>query len=90
MTTTEAAAERLEFEFYPVGAWLAKGISGPKLAERLKARVAATTWSDVGGPGEVYFDPPSQCLIVLQSQPAQAAIEDLLAAGPQARTEEKR
>jgi hypothetical protein len=90
VTTTEAAAERLDIEFYPVGAWLAKGISGPHLAERLKARVAATTWSDVGGPGEVYFDPPSQCLIVLQSQPAQVAIEDLLAAGPQARTEEKR
>ncbi len=37
VTTTEAAAERLEIEFYPVGAWLAKGISGPHLAERLKA-----------------------------------------------------
>ena len=47
------------------------------LAERLKTRVAASTWSDVGGPGEVYFDPPSQCLIVLQSQPVQAAVERL-------------
>ena len=56
VTTAEAAAERLEIEFYPVGAWLAQGISGPHLAERLKARVAATTWSDVGGFGEVYFD----------------------------------
>ena len=57
------------------------------LAERLKTRVAASTWSNVGGPGEVYFDPPSQCLIVLQSQPAQAAVERLLAAGPQQKGE---
>jgi hypothetical protein len=82
VTTAEAAAERLEIEFYPVAAWLAKGTSGPHLAERLKARIAATTWSDVGGFGEVYVDSPSQCLIVLQSQPAQVAIETLLAAGP--------
>jgi hypothetical protein len=82
VTTPEAAAERLEIEFYPVAAWLAKGTSGPHLAERLKARIAATTWSDVGGSGEVYFDSPSRCLIVLQSQPAQLAIEALLAAGP--------
>ena len=51
-----------------------------ELAERLKARVAASTWTDAGGLGEVYFDPPPQCLIVLQSQPVQAAIERLLAA----------
>lgn len=92
VTTKEMAEERLELEFYPVGPWLAKqdpplpqagvgqGVRGSSLADRLKARVAASTWSDVGGPGEVFFDPPSQCLIVLQSQPAQAAIERLLAA----------
>ena len=82
VTTTEAADERLELEFYPVAAWLAKGIAGPALAERLKAHVAASTWSDVGGLGEVYFDPPSECLLVLQSQPAQVAIERLLRGGP--------
>jgi hypothetical protein len=81
VTTIEAADERLDLEFYPVGTWLAQGISGPHLAERLKSRIAASTWSDVGGPAEVYFDPPSKCLIVLQSQPPQVAIERLLA-GP--------
>ena len=91
MTTKEAAEERLELEFYPVGPWLAnensplplgegQGVRAAALAERLKAQVAASTWSDVGGPGEVYFDPPSQCLIVLQSQPVQAAVERLLTA----------
>ena len=90
VTSAEAAAERLEIEFYPVGAWLAQGVSGPHLAERLKARVAASTWGDVGGPAEVYFDRPSQCLIVLQSQAAQVAIERLLVAGPQPKADEKK
>ncbi len=79
VTTKEAAEERLELEFYPVGPRLAKGTSGPALAEQLRARVAASTWSEAGGAGEVYFDRPSQCLIVLQSQPAQAAVEQFLA-----------
>ena len=33
ITTTEAADERLEIEFYPIGPWLAKGISAARLAE---------------------------------------------------------
>jgi hypothetical protein len=63
----------------PVFQQAAKGVSGPGLVERIKARVAAATWSDVGGPGEMHFDPPSGYIIVLQSQPAQAAIQRLLA-----------
>jgi hypothetical protein len=54
------------------------GVRAAKLIQRLKTKVAAATWSDAGGSAEVCFDPPSQCLIVLQSQPAQAAIERLL------------
>ena len=61
VTTKEAAEERLELEFYPVGPWLDKGIAGPKLAEGLKARVAASTWSDAGGLADACFDPPSRC-----------------------------
>ncbi len=91
VTSAEAAEERLELEFYPVGGWLAKkdsplalgegpGVRAAKLIERLKTAVAPATWSDTGGSGEVYFDTPSQCLIVLQSQPVQAAIERQLAA----------
>lgn len=78
ITSKEAADERLELEFYPIKAWLDAGFTGPKLAERLKARVAGRTWSDVGGAGEIYFDEPSGCLIVLQSQPTQAAVARLL------------
>ena len=31
-----------------------------------------------GGPGLIDFDPLSQCLIVLQSQPVQAEVQALL------------
>ncbi len=82
VTTPEAADERLELEFYPIKPWLERGISGQRLAEQLKGRVAPATWNDVGGLAEICFDSPSGCLIVLQSQPAQAAIQRLLAAGP--------
>jgi hypothetical protein len=79
VTSSEAAEERSELEFYPVGPRLEGGESAAKLVERLKTAAAASTWSDAGGSGDIYFDGPSQCLIVLQSQPVQAAIERKLA-----------
>ncbi|MBU4273662.1 MAG: hypothetical protein KKA28_17510 [Planctomycetes bacterium] len=82
VTTEEAAEERLELEFHPIGLWLDRGIQAERLAEQLKARVAPVSWSDVGGEADIYFDAPSGCLIVLQSQPAQATIQQLLATPP--------
>jgi hypothetical protein len=90
VTTKEAAGEKLEVEFYPVEPLLDKknsprplagegpGVREQKLVERLKSEIAPATWNDTGGQGEIYFDAPSQCLIVLQSQPIQAAVERLL------------
>ncbi len=82
VTTEEAAEERLELEFHPISPWLDRGIQAERLAEQLKARVAPVSWSDVGGLADIYFDAPSSCLIVLQSQPAQEAIQRLLATPP--------
>lgn len=82
VTSRKALQARLELEFYPVATALAKGETGPALAERIKSRLAGATWSDAGGPGVVYFDKPSGCLIVLQSQPVHAAIQQLLAEKP--------
>jgi hypothetical protein len=79
ITTRKAVASRLELEFYLVADLLAKGETGPALIERIKGRLAGSTWSDAGGPGVLHFDGPSGCLIVLQSQPVQAALEGLLA-----------
>ena len=69
----------MELEFYALDRWLKQGMTGPAVVERLKARVRNNTWSDAGGPGEIYFDAPSGYILVLQSQPVQAAIGELLA-----------
>jgi hypothetical protein len=75
VTTHEAADDRVELEFYPVGSQLSKGMTGEILIERLRAQVLPTTWREAGGLGEAVFDGPSNCVIVLQTQAAQAAIE---------------
>jgi hypothetical protein len=78
ITSREAVQAELELEFYRVGELLGAERSGPGLAEMLRTRVEPATWTGAGGPGVVRFDEPSGCLIVLQSQPAQAAVERLL------------
>jgi len=74
-TTRKAVADRLELEFYPVKDLLAAGQNGEALAGRVKGQVAPATWTGAGGKGVVLFDQPSKHLIVLQSQPVQAAVQ---------------
>jgi hypothetical protein len=61
-----------------VGNLLNRGENVVELMGRIKREVYPSTWSDAGGPGTLYFDPPSQCLLVLQTQTAQMAVEKLL------------
>ncbi len=75
VTTRKAVADRLELEFHPVEDLLAAGQSGEALAGRVKGQVAPATWTGNGGKGGVLFDQPSKHLIVLQSQPVQAAVQ---------------
>ena len=77
--TKEAADERLDLEFYSIAPQLGRGVSAAALIEQVKAKIGPMAWTDSGGPGEILFDAPSRSLMVLQSQPAQAAIEQLLA-----------
>jgi len=79
ITSPKTLDARLELEFYPLAALLKQGQTPAALLERLRSTVAPATWSDAGGPGVLYFDRPSSCLIVLQSQPVQAAVEAFLA-----------
>ena len=81
VTTAKAAEARLELEFYKVGSQLGKG-TPDALVEHLKSRLPGASWSEAGGPGVIYFDQVSKCLIVLQSQPVQIALEALLAEKP--------
>jgi hypothetical protein len=80
ITSQKAVAARLEIEFYPLAKRLA---AQPPAAviDQLRTGVPGAVWGDAGASGALYFDPPSQCLIVLQTQPAQAAIEAILAQG---------
>ena len=82
ITTRKALNAHVELEFYPVGSLLAKGQTASGLIDRIKSRLAGDSWSEAGGPGTIYYDDLSQCLVVLQSQPVQAAIEALLAEPP--------
>ncbi len=80
LTTSAVVAARLELEFYPPGKQLA-GQPPEALIERIRSGIHGAAWDGDGATGAIVFDPPSQCLLVLQTQPAQAAIEALLAQG---------
>jgi len=79
ITSKEVLDERMELEFYSVKPLLVKGLAPAALVERVKSEKTTGEWIDAGGSGQIYFDPPSGSLLVLQSQPAQQAIQRLLA-----------
>jgi len=84
VATRKAVAARLELEFFHVADLSANDLSPPALAERISRELAESPvrqaqWSDSGGSGVLHIDAPSGCLIVLQSQPVQAAIQRFLA-----------
>lgn len=78
VTTREAVEERPELEFYPVEKLLSDGTTAEQWIARLKIEIEPATWADAGGLGEAHFDAASKYLIVLQSQPVQAAVARLL------------
>jgi len=78
ITTRKAASARLEIEFYPVAAILARPMTPEALIEQIKTQVAGASWNDVGGSGAILFDKASQCLLVLQSQAVQAKVQIFL------------
>jgi len=77
ITTRKTVVARMELEFYPVAKLLA-GQPPPALIEQIKASLQGAAWGDGGGAGVIHYDPSSRCLIVLQSQPVQMALETLL------------
>jgi hypothetical protein len=79
VTSVKAMAARLELEIYPVARLFSPDVTAAAIQQRIKAEAAGPTWSDTGGPGVIDFDPPSNCLLVLQSPAVQAEVEALLA-----------
>ncbi|CAK9002161.1 DUF1559 domain-containing protein [Durusdinium trenchii] len=84
LTTPTAAEGRLEIEFYPVEALLQAGTTADELIIKIKETIAPQSWRQTGGPAAIYFDEPSNCLIVLQTQGQQMQIELLLHEDPSA------
>ena len=80
ITTQKALTARFEVEFYPLAN---RPAARPPAAviDQLRAGVRDAVWGDAGATGDLDFDPPSQCLIVLQTQPVQAQVEAFLAQG---------
>jgi hypothetical protein len=85
ITTQESLDSRMELEFYPVKPLLTAGLTGPALVDQLKSEVAADTWSQTDGKGEIYFDAPSNYLLILQSRPVQESIRQWLKKLPKGR-----
>ncbi|MCS7305599.1 MAG: DUF1559 domain-containing protein [Thermoguttaceae bacterium] len=79
ITTQNAARMRLEVEFYPVAEAIAALGSPQALLEAIKDQVGRGSWEDSQGPGTLYFDAPSQYLIVLQTQSVHRELERFLA-----------
>lgn len=79
ITSAKELSSHLETEFYPLRGLVDKGLPAPAVLERIQSEVAASSWADAGGPGILYFDEPSQCLIVYQTQPVQKLLEASLA-----------
>jgi len=82
VTTRRKTTTRMELEFYSVLEHLARGETAESLTDRLRSQIAESTWTDIGGPGTIYFDEPSKCLIIRQSQPVQAQIRGFLEGQP--------
>ncbi|HEV3023953.1 MAG TPA: DUF1559 domain-containing protein [Pirellulales bacterium] len=83
ITTRKAAGEWLELEFHRIGDLFDGGLSDSELTpdalcERVLEELSPRTWSEAGGSGVLHYDDDSKCLIVLQSQDVQIALERLL------------
>ena len=77
ITTPEALGERLEVEFYPVAKLIGEKQTAAALIERIKSELDPRSWDDAGGAGLVDYESAGY-LIVLQTQPRQIELEQLL------------
>ena len=73
-----AAAERYEFEVYPVRDLLAGRLDSKELLARLREQFDPATWTEGGGSGAIDIDASGKFLLVLQSPEAQVRLENLL------------
>jgi hypothetical protein len=77
ITTSQAAAERDEIEFYPVKHLAADAADANTLVEKINAEFGAAANHNLGAA--IHFDEPSKTLIVRAPQRMHAQIESFLA-----------
>ena len=82
ITSPEAALERMDVEFYPVGD-LVKSATAEKLISQIKGKVEPQLWTEAsdkpGKQGAIVLDKPSGTLIVRAPQRVQTQVEAELA-----------
>ncbi|HVX64429.1 MAG TPA: hypothetical protein VHC19_27650, partial [Pirellulales bacterium] len=78
IASAETIRQRYEVEFYAAKDLIDADQPADVLIERIKSELAPSSWEDAGGPARIEFDAASSCLIVLQTQPRQFELEQLL------------
>jgi len=78
ITTWRAAADRPSLEFYPVPGLMQDEVN-TAMAEDLRAKLVHAAGIEESA-ATVFFDPPSQCLIVVGAYPVQVRLEQALKA----------
>jgi hypothetical protein len=77
--TPETLATRCELEFYKVDGLTEGDESGETLVTKLQTTLGEALFREAGGPGDLRYDPPGQCLLASLPQPKQRELETLLA-----------
>jgi hypothetical protein len=92
ITTTDAASTRLQVAVYPVVDLIGKTDeqntgSTEMLIHTIMTTVAPSTWSKVGGPGNITAFAPLSCLVVQQTQATHSKLRHFVADLREARGE---
>ncbi|HEX5106427.1 MAG TPA: hypothetical protein VFV87_21560, partial [Pirellulaceae bacterium] len=69
--TPETHGSRVELEFYSASGLLAADATGGALLAKVRAALGEGHFRETGGPGELHYDAPSQCLLAALPQPQQ-------------------
>jgi hypothetical protein len=77
ITSPEAAGRRLDVELYPVRGLFPDDAAPAATIETYRNKLLSAAGLEISA-GEVFFDSPGQCLIVLASYPAQGRLEQAI------------
>ena len=79
MTTSQAAAEQMDVEFYPVRDLVADAAAGHSLVQRISQRIEPKVWGADPTQGAIKYDISGRTLIIRAPQKVQTQVETFLA-----------